>query len=153
MSKYIDSIYKIHNNPFILTPLLLEFFKKSTTRDNDILLAYLIFPLVLNEVSQNFIFSANTRSSISSFKRKKENLYGLPERIERYKDITNKCLQHAIDNKYIQINDDLSVEVLEKKITSVQSLSTALKASSNLHKIFKDLEVVAIYRSLGVKAL
>ena len=153
MSRYIDNIYTIQNNPFILTPLIIEFFTKSASKPKNLLLAYLVLPLVLYETSQLSIGKSTTRSSISSFKRKKENLYGLPERVERYKDITNKCLQHAIDNNYIEINKDLSVEVLERKITSTKNLSKALKASSNLHKIFKDIDIVAIYRLLGVKTL
>lgn len=153
MNKYIDNIYKIHNNPFILTPLIIEFFTKLTSKPNNILLVYLVLPLVLHEASQISISNSNSRSSISSFKRNKENLYGLSERVERYKNITNQCLQHAIDNKYINVNEDLSIEVLDSKITSIKNLTRALKASSNLHKIFKDLDVVTVYRQLGVKAL
>ena len=35
----------------------------------------------------------------------------------------------------------------------VENLNQSFKASSNLHKIFRDLDVVAIYRLLGVKEL
>ena len=153
MSNLVDNVYKIHNNPFVLTPLIIEFFKHSKQEPKDILLAYLVLPLVLYEKSQHSLVFARSTSSTHTFTRKKENLFGLPERVERYKGITNQCLQYALDNKIIKINEDLSVEVIEKNIVSIKSLKRALKASENLHKIFRDLDVVAIYRLLGVKGI
>jgi hypothetical protein len=53
----------------------------------------------------------------------------------------------------IKISENLIVEVLITKNNTVENLKESLKASSNLHKIFRDLDVVAIYRLLGVKEL
>lgn len=153
MSRLVDNISKIHNNPFVLTPLIIGFYNNTEPRPNDILLAYLILPLVLHEESKHSLAYAKVTSSTQSFKRKKENLYGLAGRVESYKDLTNKCIQYAIDNKYIKINKNLSVEVIKKEITTIGSLEKSLRASSNLHKVFRDLDVVSIYRLLGVKEL
>lgn len=153
MSDLVENISKIHNNTFIFAPLIVEFFKNTEPASKNILLAYLVLPLVLHEKSQDFLFKASTRSSINTLKRSKETLYGLPERVHRYKEVTNICIQYAIDNYYIKINDDLSIEVLDSKIVTVRNLEKALKASSNLHKVFKGFDVVAIYRLLGVKEL
>jgi len=162
MSKYIDSIYQVSNNPFMLTPLIVEFYRKLESTQKNILLSYLVLPLVLNNKSKEALITANTRSSIFGFVSNKknsdgikhvENIFGLPQRIREYKELTNKCVQHAIDNKWIVINDDLSVDVL----TSINDFSCELedsyKAASNLYKIFKDLDVVTIYRLLGIKKL
>lgn len=158
MNRYIDTVYKIRNNPFIFTPLIVAFYEKLEQKPKNILLAYLVLPLVLNERSKKTLLTVSTASSIHSFtdskdKSKRENIFGLPERIKNYKDITNKCIQHAIDNQWIQVNGDLSIEFLKKIDNKVENLNQSFKASSNLHKIFKDLDILAIYRLLGVKEL
>lgn len=162
MNKYIESVHRVNNNTFVLTPLIVEFYKKLHKTEKNILLAYLVLPLVLNEKSRDSLLRVNTRSSIYSFisnKVKKgssknvENIFGLPYRIENYKSITNSCLQYAIDNKWIEVNSDLSVNVLEESMVSSDNLNSAQKASSNLYKIFKDLDVVTVYRLLGIKKI
>ena len=52
----------------------------------------------------------------------------------------------------IKINENLIVEVLMIENKTVGNLKESLKASSNLYKVFRDLDVVAIYRLLGVKS-
>ena len=158
MNKFIDSVYKIHNNPFIFTPLIVAFYEQLEKKPKNILLAYLVLPLVLNERSKQTLQNVRKTSSIHTFiyssdKSKRENVFGLPERIKNYKEITNQCIQHAIDNQWIKVNDDLSIEFLKKVGNKVENLNQSFKASSNLHKIFRDLDVVAIYRLLGVKEL
>lgn len=153
MSKFVDSIYQIHNNPFVLAPLFVEFFRHIQPKFKNILLAYLVLPLVLHEDSKQSLVHAKTTSSIHTFNNKKENLFGLHERIRLYKDLTNQCIQYAIDNQMIKINENLIVEVLITKNKTVENLKKSLIASSNLHKVFRDLDVVAIYRLLGVKDL
>jgi tRNA U34 5-carboxymethylaminomethyl modifying GTPase MnmE/TrmE len=158
MNKFIDNVYKIHNNPFVLTPLIVSFYEKLEQKPKNILLAYLILPLVLNERSKQTLQNVNKNSSIHSFmdskdKAKRENVFGLPERIQNYIEITNQCIQYAIDNQYIKIKEDLSIEFLRKVNNKVENLNQSFKASSNLHKIFRDLDVVTIYRLLGVKEL
>ncbi len=158
MNKFIDSIYRIHNNPFVLTTLIVAFYEKLEKKPKNILLAYLVLPLVLNERSKQTLQTAKITSSIHSFidsknKEKRENVFGLPERIKNYQELTNQCIQHAIDNQWLKINEDLSVEFLTKNENKVENLSQSYRASLNLHKIFKDLDVVTIYRLLGVKEL
>lgn len=153
MSKFVDSIYKIHNNPFILAPLIIAFYKNLDPTPQNILLAYLILPLVLNEESRNNLKNAKTTSSLHTLSAKNENFFGLPERVQRYKKMTNKCIQHSINNGWIKIKEDLSVDVLIDKINGNEELKDSFKASLNLYKIFKDLDAVTIYRLLGVKEL
>ena len=163
MSKYIDNVYKVNNNTFLLTPLIVEFYKELKVTNKNVLLSYLVLPLVLNNKSKEALISASTRSSIFSFVSNKqknkdgvkhvENIFGLPDRIFEYKEQTNRCLQFAIDSKWISLNEDLSVNVLNKSGNKPLELKDSLKAASNLHKIFKDLDVVTIYRLLGIKKL
>lgn len=155
MSRMIDSIYRVNNNPFIFAPLVMEFYKFTESRPKDILLSYLILPLVLYETSKNSLNYSNTNSSISTFSRKKENLYGLGSRLNKYKDVTNKCIQYLIDNKYLYLDENLSVKIInsDKKLYCVTSLRSELKSSGKLNKVFKDYSVVEIYKLLGIKEL
>ena len=163
MSRYIDSIYKVNNNTFLFTPLIVEFYKRLKVTNKNVLLSYLVLPLVLNKKSKEALISSSTRSSIFSFASNKqknkdgiknvENIFGLPDRIEEYKEQTNRCLQYAIDNGWISLNEDLSVNVVNSSLNNSSELKDSHKAASNLHKILKDLDVVTIYRLLGIKKL
>jgi hypothetical protein len=153
MIKSINSIYRIYNNPFVLTPLIVKFYEKYEGQKNDILLAYLIFPLVLHEQTGNCLRKARTTSSLHTFRQEKKNFYGLPQRIEEYKHITNQCLQYAIDNNNIEVDRNLSITVKNPKLDCVANLTIPLKASENFVKIIKDFDIVKIYKELGVKKL
>ncbi|MDR4499567.1 MAG: DUF6521 family protein [Candidatus Scalindua sp.] len=153
MSKFVNSIYQIHNNPFVLAPLFVEFFRHIQQKSKNVLLAYLVLPLVLHEDSKQSLVCAKITSSIQTFSNKKKNIFGLQERVRLYKYLTNQCLQYAMDNQMIKINENLIVEVLVQENKTVENLKESLKASANLYKVFRDLDVVAIYRLLGVKEL
>lgn len=153
MIKIVKHTHKIHNNPFILTPLLIAFYKNYIGHEKDILLSYLILPLVLHEDTRITLKNSKKTSSILTFGRKKENLFGLPQRISNYKDITNKCLQYAIDSKMIIITNNLQIKIVDQNINCEPSLKDAFKAAANIVNIVKNLDVVAIYRLLGVKEL
>ena len=153
MSRLVDSIYQIYNNPFVLAPLFCTSFKEIQAREKNVLLAYLVLPLVLHEESKKWLINAKSTSSIHSFSQKKANISGLPERIQLYKNLTNQCLQYAIDNQMIIINDNLNIVVSKTENKLLNNLTESKKASAKLCKIFKDLDVVVIYRLLGVKNL
>ena len=118
----------------------------------------MVLPLVLHKTSQEKIKNSKTTSSIFTFldskdKGKRENIYGLPKRVQEYKEITNQCIIYAIKNKWLKLNDDLSVTFLIEQKNSISSLDSAFKASSKLCNIFQNLDVVSIYKQLGVKFL
>ena len=158
MSKYVDSVYKVHNNIFVLTPIFIVFYQNLQPIPKNLLLSYLVLPLVLYKTSQEKINTSRVTSDIFTFlnskeKIKRENIYGLPKRVQEYKEIANQCILYALENKWLKLNDDLSIAVLEEQKNIIPSLEDAYKASSKLCNIFKDLDVVSIYRLLGVKEL
>lgn len=153
MSKIIDNIYRLHNNPFIFTPIIIEFYKNYYGQKNDILLSYLVLPLVLHEETRNTLKYTKVTSSLYTFGRKKENYFGLQDRIGEYIEITNMCLQNAIDNEFIKIDDNLQIHVIKKQTKLEPDIKDFIKAASNLPKLIKDFDVVAVYRLLGVKKL
>lgn len=152
MSKVIEYTYQLYNNPFVLTQLLLSFYKNYQRKENDILLAYLILPLVLYPQSRDSIVNANIRSSILKISENKNCISGLANRVAEYKQITNLCIQQAIDNKLIELRN-MSVVVINNVCNTDPELNKSIKAASNLVKVFGSLDVVTIYRLLGIKEL
>ncbi len=152
MSKLVQHTYKLYNNPFVLTQVLLSFYKNCKVSPNNFLLAYLVLPLTLYPPSQAVLQRVQSRSRISKITENKEAIMGLPDRIAEYKQITNLCIQHSIDNKLIRISD-MQIEVNENVAYSSPNLQAAIKAANNLSKIFNSYDVVSIYKLLGIKKL
>jgi hypothetical protein len=153
MSNAIESYAIIHNNPFILTPLFEVFYDSVPRKPKNILLSYLVLPLVLYPASRKFLANANARSSIRTMSKEHERFYGFPDRVEEYKALTNLCIQHAIDVGTLKIEEDLSLRVLGNRLDTSLCPITSAKAAKKLGNLFTPYEIPAIYRSLGVKKL
>lgn len=86
----------------------------------------------------------------------KKIMAGFQENFEYYKQITNNCLQYALDCKFIEIDNDLSVKVkvANNETTNIidPSLDNSMRLASRLHKIFT-LDVLSIYIQFGIKHL
>jgi len=153
MSKFVDNIFTLQNNVFALTPLLISFYKNLQSREKDMLLAYFVFPLVLNRECIEIIKQLNRNSQLSRITRNKDIMAGFEERFEFYKDITNKCLQYALDCRYIEIDKNLTVHVITgDQLYTDPILSDSLNLSSSLYRVFTR-NVINTYYSFGIKKL
>ena len=74
MIKRFEYLYTIYNNAFKYTPIIYSFYKEYRGQDKDILLSYLILPLVLNEESKKSLIKSKPSSSIYTFLQKKRKL-------------------------------------------------------------------------------
>lgn len=153
MSRFIDNIFTLNNNVFALTPLLISFYKNLQSKERDILLAYFVFPLVLNRECLKKIKQLNRNSQLSRITRDKDIMAGFEGRFEFYKDITNRCLQYALDCRYIEIDKNLTVHVItDERMFTDPVLSDSLNLSSNLYRVFTR-NVINTYYSFGIKKL
>lgn len=153
MSKFIENISTLQNNTFILTPLLVSFYKNLKPTDKNILLAYFVFPLVLNKEFIGNIKQINSSSNLSRITKNKDIMAGFEERFYFYKEQTNKCLQYAIDCKYIEIDKNLAVIVINDcKTLTDPCMNKSINLSSQLYKIFTK-NVINTYYAFGIKAL
>lgn len=153
MSKFIENISTLQNNTFILTPLLVSFYKNLKPTNKNILLAYFVFPLVLNKEFIGNIKQINSSSNLSRITKNKDIMAGFEERFYFYKEQTNKCLQYAIDCKYIEIDKNLAVNVInECKTLTDPCMNKSINLSSQLYKIFTK-NVINTYYAFGIKAL
>lgn len=153
MSRFVDNVFTLQNNVFALTPLLISFYKNLKCREKNILLSYFVFPLVLNQECIEKIKRLKTNSQLRRITRDKDIMAGFEERFVFYKDITNKCLQYALDCKYIEIDNNLAVRVITNdSMYSDPFLSESLILSSKLYKVFNQ-DVINTYYSFGIKRL
>ncbi len=153
MSKLIENISTLQSNIFILTPILVSFYRNLQPKDKNILLAYFVFPLVLNSDFLEKITTVSRASRLSRITNDKEIMAGFEERFEYFKDITNHCLQYALECGYIKINDDLSVTVLVDNNLQIDcKLSKSINLASQLHKIFTR-NVINTYYAFGIYKL
>ncbi|SHO62008.1 three component ABC system middle component [Algoriphagus zhangzhouensis] len=154
MNDFGESIYKIYNNPFILTPIIISFYKNYYGNEKDILLSYLILPIVLEIDHLSEIKMINVKTPLSRFTKNKEFMAGFYDRFEHYQHITNLCLKYALECDYIKINQNLKVTVITDEILYTDpSLKKSLEISNNLHKVFKKINIVNIYQAFGIKKL
>lgn len=153
MSRFIENISTLQNNTFILTPVLVSFYKNLKPTDKNILLAYFVLPLVLNNEFLEKIQKITTASNLSRITKDKNIMAGFEERFYFYKEQTNKCLQYAIDCKYIEVNNNLAVTVInDVNMFTDSRLEKSLNLSSQLYKIFTK-NVINTYYAFGIKAL
>ena len=153
MSKLIENISTLQSNIFILTSILVSFYRNLQPKDKNILLAYFVFPLVLNSDFLEKITTISRASRLSRITNDKEIMAGFEERFEYFKDITNPCLQYALECGYIKINDDLSVTVLVDNNLQIDCrLSKSINLASQLHKIFTR-NVINTYYAFGIYKL
>jgi hypothetical protein len=155
MSRTIENIYVLLNNPFKLLGCISSFYRNyENHQSNDILLAYLVFPLILYEPSKDKIKNIKVTSSLHTFMRNKYLIAGLHDRIEEFQTLTNKCLHLSFNLNILNLNDNLSItsnSIIDSREEMVDEI--LLRCSSNLTKLFKQLDIVTIYRLLGIKGL
>ena len=152
MSKMAESFHEICNSPFSLANCFIFTYKDMPVKNNNILLAYLVLPLVLYPASLNFLQHANKTSSLLTLRKNKERIAGLPQRISYYKELTNLCLQYLMDNNLLFVDNDMSVHVnAEMKIPTARTKEEL--AATKISLIFQDIPIQTVYRQLGVRYL
>lgn len=153
MSRLVENILTLQNNVFALTPLLISFYRNLQCREKNLLLAYFVFPLVLNQECIERIQKLTRKSQLSRITRDKDIMAGFEERFEFYKDITNRCLQYALDCGYIEIDKNLTVHVISNPQEKTDTiLKESLTLSSILYRVFTR-NVINTYYSFGIKKL
>lgn len=153
MSKFADNILIIHNNVFSLTPIIISFYKNYRSREKDVLLAYFILPIVLNPYVLNEIKNITIKSNLTRLVANKKIMAGFQNKFEQFQQVTNDCLQYAIDCKYIEIDKNLSIKIINKDILYTDtSLGDAINIASKLPKMFT-LDVINTYYAFGIRGL
>ena len=147
-----DHLYTLHRTPFALAPVIQSFYQHWEPVEKDILLSYLILPIVTYKPMHAFLNRARRDSSIRTMASNAERLIGLAMRVEEFKPITNAAMLILTAENSLEITPELSVRSL-KKPQSINSDKSLLKYSQKLAMVLSGENVVSIYRMLGLKSL
>ncbi len=153
MRSVIDNICTLHYSPYILAPLLEHFYEGITPRQNNVLLAYILFPLLLTPKSMTKFRNANRTSTLHTLTADSKILSGIEERISEMKDKTNHSLLLLFKTKSLRLDDDMSVTFLAKKLDSSACTSDQVRAARNFGMVLNQYDVPTCYRILGVREL
>ncbi|HFJ0421583.1 TPA: three component ABC system middle component [Pseudomonas aeruginosa] len=147
-----DHLYTLHRTPFALAPVIQNFYQHWEPVEKDILLSYLILPLVTYRPMHAFLNRARRDSSVRTMASDASRLIGLAIRVEEFKPITNAALLILTAEKSLEITPELSVRSIQKP-RSVNSDKSLLRYSQKLAMVLSGENVVSIYRMLGLKSL
>lgn len=150
MSNIISNIVNIKYNSFTLAPAMLSYYETCQVKQDNVLLMYLLFPVVLNS---DWIFKlprVQKRSRLESWvKDDKLHIEGLPERISTFQNLSETTFQYCIDMQYIIIDDNYNAIV----INNPYKKGNFVDAAKRLTKLLGDSTPAKIYATLGIKEL
>jgi hypothetical protein len=147
-----DHLYTLNRTPFALAPVIQSFYEHWEPIEKDVLLSYLILPLVTYKPMHSFLSRARRDSSVRTMAADSARLVGLAMRVEEFKPITNAAMLILAAEKSLEITADLSVRSLQKPL-SINSDKSLVRYGQKLAMVLSGENVFAIYRMLGLKSL
>lgn len=151
MSNIISEIVKIKYNPFTLAPAMLSYYENCKVERDNVLLLYLLFPVVLNSDWMMYAPRAQKRSRLETWvKENKIHLEGLPERISTFQRLSETTLQYCIDNDYMEVDDKNNVVV---KYNPYQGKGRFAASAISLSRLIGKTAPAKVYATLGIKEL
>ena len=148
----IKQLFTLQRSPIALAPVVHKFFHSSSPRDRDLLLSYLVLPMVLHPLMQKYLLTVRKTSNLRTLCQEQSRLVGLVNNTHLLKKLTNSALLVLTAEKGIQVSQSLSI----KSIASVKDGNANpdhLEAARRLAIVFAEVDVVSIYRTLGFKSL
>lgn len=140
-------------SPLLMAPIIESFFQEIKPSKRNILLGYLVLPLVLYPPSREFLNRAKATSSIRTLSSDRRRIAGLPQRVAELRSTSSLAMKNSIACGRLILSSDLSLKYCEHESDHKQGMQTEIRAASRLAVIFKDYEVTTIYRLLGVTKL
>lgn len=140
-------------SPLLLAPVIESFFQLLPEKEKNILLGYLVLPIVLYPSSRIFLQNANSRSSIRSFCDIRSRLAGLPQRVLELRSTSSMAMQHSIDCARLNLGSDLSLKYVTSQDNPEGSMPNEIKAAKRFAILLQPYDVLTAYRLLGVKSL
>lgn len=140
-------------SPLLLAPIIESFFQEVRPSEKNILLGYLVLPMVLYPPSRDFLKKAIATSSIRTLCSERSRLAGLPQRVNELRSTSSLAMQNSIDCERLILQPDLSMEYVEVQSSTKQGISIEIRAAKRLATIFEPYNVPTVYRLLGVNNL
>ncbi|PTR15787.1 hypothetical protein C8R31_103381 [Nitrosospira sp. Nsp2] len=151
-SSPIDHLFTLQRTPFALAPVIHRFYEFSDAKEQDVLLSYLVLPMVLYPPMRTFLMGARATSSLRTLCKEQSRLVGLAARVQDFKSLTNAALLILTAERGIKVADNLSVRSIGE-VRTANANKELLEVGQKLATVFADVNVVSIYRTLGLKSL
>ncbi|NBF16782.1 hypothetical protein GV729_16075 [Pseudomonas sp. Fl4BN2] len=148
----IEHLFTLQRSPIALAPIIHNFFANSQPRERDLLLSYLVLPMVMYPAMQTYLLTVIKTSNLRTLCKDQSRLVGLTQNTQQFKSLTNAALLVLKAERSIEITKDLTV----KSIADVRAANAnpkQLEAARRLSMVCAEADVVSIYRTLGFKSL
>ena len=148
----IDHLFTLQRTPFALAPVIHRFYEFSDAKERDVLLSYLVLPMVLYPPMRTYLMGARVTSSPRTMCKEQSRLVGLAVRVQDFKSLTNAAMLILTAERSIEVADNLSVRSIGE-VRTANANKELLEAGRKLATVFANEDVVSIYRTLGLKSL
>lgn len=148
----IQHLFTLQRSPISLAPVIHQFFANSEPRERDLLLSYLVLPMVLSPRMQTYLLKVRKTSNLRTLCSDHSRLVGLARNVEQFKPLTNAAILVLKTEGAIEITSELTVKSI-RDVQVVNANAKQLEAARRLSIVFDDADIVSIYRTLGFKAL
>ena len=149
----IQHYVTLARSPLLMAPVIESFFQELRPSEKNILLGYLVLPMVLYPPSREFLKNARATSSIRTLCSDRTRLAGLPQRVNELRSTSSLAMQNSIDCGRLIRHSDLTLGFGEHLINSSNGMQLEAKAAKRLASIFEPYDVPTVYRLLGVNKL
>lgn len=151
MSNIISEVVKIKYNSFNLASAMLSYYECCQVERDNILLLYLLFPVVLNSDWIKGSPRVQQQSRLETWVREKRiHVEGLPERINTFQHLSETTLQYCVDMGYVEVNANNNVVVKKNPNKDKDLLTTSAK---RLSKLIGKNSPAKVYATLGIREL
>jgi hypothetical protein len=148
----IAHLFTLQRSPIALAPLIHQFFASSKPRERDLLLSYLVLPMVLSPTMQAYLLTVRKTSNMRTLCKDPSRLLGLTRNAQQFRPLTNAAMLILSGEGSIEITKDLTVQSVGA-VKAANANPDHLEAARRLSMVCAESEIVSIYRTLGFKSL
>ncbi|WP_369797857.1 three component ABC system middle component [Cupriavidus sp. UYPR2.512] len=85
----IEHLFTLQRSPIALAPVIHQFFASSRPRERDLLLSYLVLPMVLFPAMQSYLLTVRKTSNLRTLCKEQSRLVGLTRNAQE-----SRCAAH-----------------------------------------------------------
>ena len=159
MQWVFENIQILQINSIRFLPIFRDFFLyyKGKNKENSILLAYLLIPILTQEEMRKALLNNKETTTLIQFKKRLTNsLFGLQKKIIDNKSLTNEVIQIWVREWYFHINDEMWLEVLSQASQIpifYKNDAKIFMASKKLARMLSKDSIVLNFISLWINSL
>ena len=151
MSNIISEVVKVKYNSFTLAPAMLSYYESCQVKKDNVLLLYLLFPVILNS---DWIVKSpipRKKSRLDSWvKDNRIHIEGLPERMSTFQHLSETTFQYCIDMEYLKVDERNNVVVVNNPFRTKSKFDNS---AIRLSRIIGESTPAKVYATLGIREL